>query len=151
MKNWFFFLGLFWILASCEPNRNSTSDIPVKQKFYKTDLQFISIAYTDVEGKAIPPEELSKLKELFLSQGDQTLNRLELVRYLIQQHQGAFAGENLRTKDPGAFIDFCFKKFYARYPNEQEKKELLKQFRHSAVAIEKWYFAFMSSKEYALL
>lgn len=148
-----FLFILLLLLSSCN-NRTQQNESELflnKKRIPKTDLQFISVAYMDVFGKAIPQQELNSLKEIFLSQGDQELNRNALIVKLLQNQTAELPGANLLSKNPKSFLLFCFKQFYRRLPTEKELNDLLTADRKHTMSASEWYYAFMISDEYGLL
>ena len=144
---------LLLILASCGgPSRHEEkTSTEKKSRIPKTDLQFISIAYMDVFGKAIPQQELNSIKEVFLSQGDRELNRKALIIKLLQNQPETLPGENILAVNPESFLRFCFKQFYRRVPSNKELTELLITHQEDPLTASDWYLAFMMSDEYQLL
>jgi len=147
------FVILLMMLASCGfPSRDEgQASLNKRARIPKTDIQFISIAYMDVFGKAIPQQELNSLKEIFLSQGDQELNRNALIGRLLQNHTGELPGEHLLANNPTSFLRFCFKHFYRRIPSKSELEELTDTQQKEPLTVSQWYYAFMISNEYQLL
>ena len=86
----------------------------------KSDIQFISIAYSDLFGKEIPSDELNYYMESYDSIGDKTLIIDIIVRAFLNNEQVEIPTDSFMRSDPETFIRNTYKKFLVRQPSDAE-------------------------------
>ena len=115
----------------------------------KTDVEFISIAYSDLFGTTITNDKLVKLNIEYDAFGDKKLIEDLIVRNFlndpaVQLPTKAYMDANLDT-----FISDTYKKFFNRLPNEMEAWNLKKIISaDNTITPELVYYSFMTSNEY---
>ncbi len=115
----------------------------------KSDIQFISILYADLFGKAIAGNITGELSELKLSFGDKvTLNQM-LVSAFINDPDIKMPENREMRNDPEKFVRDLYRKFYLRDPTAYEKYYLVKLINDDpGLTVEHFYTAFALSNEY---
>jgi len=116
----------------------------------KSDIQFISILYADLFGKAIAGNITGELSELKLSFGDKvTLNQM-LVSAFINDPDIKMPDNQEMRNDPEKFVRDLYRKFYLRNPTAYEKYYLVKLINDDpGLTVEHFYTAFALSNEYS--
>lgn len=116
----------------------------------KSDIQFISILYADLFGKAIAGNITGELSELKLSFGDKvTLNQM-IVSAFINDPDIKIPDNQQMRDDPEKFVTDIYRKFYLRNPTAYEKYYLVKLINEDPeLTVEHFYTAFALSNEYS--
>lgn len=115
----------------------------------KSDLQFISIAYSDLFGKQISTAELNTLISGYKAVGDKTLIIDLIVRNLLVKPGIVKVAQASMQADPEAFIALTFERFFVREPSEMETwffANLIKE--NQQFLPEDIYYALMRAEEY---
>ena len=158
-----FYFGIFLlfavILLSCtkekqQVNRYVLGDVAAPGYFpgknnIKSDLQFISIAYTDLYGVQIPNTQLSALTEGYNSLGDKQIIIDRILRNLLKDPSIQKPDMETMRGDIPLFVRDCYRRFLVREPNESELwylKKLIEE--HETLLPEDIFYAFMTSEEY---
>ena len=115
----------------------------------KTDLEFISLAYSDLYGKTISNELLNSMVLSYNSLGDKTIISDLLIRNMLNSPEADIPSNQEMRNDIDGFIKATFNKFYVREPGEYE----LWYFRNLIqgdpdLTPELLYYAFLTSDEY---
>lgn len=115
----------------------------------KSDLQFVSIAYSDLFGQQISTTELNAMLAGYNSVGDKALVIDLIIRNLLVK-PGIIKSSQLEMQnDPDAFIDETFERFFVREANEMEKWYFGNSINsNSQLLPEDIYYALMSAEEY---
>lgn len=115
----------------------------------KTDLEFLSVAYSDIFGKTIPADELRVLSETYNSSGDKNAIINLIIRNFVNR-QGAQVPTLFDMKDnPTKFISDTYKKFYVRQPTALELKYWLDAIaQQETLTPQVIYYSFLVSNEY---
>jgi hypothetical protein len=152
-------LSATFTLNSCtkeieKQQRYELEDVSIRQfqsdkSIAKTDLEFLSVAYSDIFGQTIPANELRILSETYNSSGDKNAIINLIIRNFVNR-QGAQVPTLFDMKDnPTKFINDTYKKFYVRQPTALEQK-----FWMDAIAQQETltphviYYSFLVSNEY---
>lgn len=157
MRNLIFLLSVFFLWA-CKPTENiylyEVNDVSVTQsgidkKNPKSDLEFISLAYSDLFGKTIPENSLQSMVLAYNAMGDKALIADLIIRNMLNSPEADVPTNQEMRADVEGFIVATFKKFYVREPGEYE----LWYFRSlidgdSQITPEIIYYAFLTSDEY---
>ncbi len=116
----------------------------------KSDLQFLSILYADLFGKAIPGNVTGELSELKLSFGDKVIiNQMVVSAFINDPDLNIPTNQEMRA-DPEKFVRDIYRKFYLRNPTEHEKYFLVKLINEDpGLTVEHFYTAFALSNEYS--
>lgn len=115
----------------------------------KSDLQFISIAYSDLFGKQISTSELNGLVSGYKAMGDKTLIIDLIIRNLLIKPGVVSVDQSSMQSDPESFIKVSFERFFVREPTEMETwffANLINE--NSQFLPEDIYYALMRAEEY---
>lgn len=115
----------------------------------KSDLQFVSIAYSDLFGKQISAQELNALIAGYNSVGDKALVIDLIIRNLLVQPGIIKTNQAAMQSDPETFINETFERFFIREPSEMERwyfSDII--LSNSQLLPEDIYYALMSAEEY---
>jgi hypothetical protein len=153
------FLFLSGVLISCtkekqQVNRYVLGDVAAPGYFpgknnIKSDLQFISIAFTDLYGVQIPNAKLSALTEGYNSLGDKQIIIDRILRNLLKDPSIQKPDMQSMRGDIPLFVRDCYRRFLVREPNESELwylKKLIEE--NETLTPEDIFYAFMTSEEY---
>ncbi|GIV34477.1 MAG: hypothetical protein KatS3mg031_2012 [Chitinophagales bacterium] len=148
------FTGLFLLLSCVHQTTYHLPDTTLyeytaNKPRLKTDAQFISIAYTDLFGRAIPPMELEQIKNIFLSQGDVTLNYDGYISYLLERADSLLPPDSLMRADIESFTERLYLALLNRRPGQYEIFNMATVIRNNPdIKVRDVYFALMTSEEY---
>ncbi|MEZ4773623.1 MAG: hypothetical protein R3D00_10615 [Bacteroidia bacterium] len=157
MRNLIILLSFFF-LWSCKPTENiymyEVNEVSVTQSGIgkntpKSDLEFISLAYSDLFGKTIPENALQSMVLAYNAMGDKALIADLIIRNMLNSPEADVPSSQAMRADVDGFIVATFKKFYVREPGEYE----LWYFRSliegdSQITPEIIYYAILTSDEY---
>ncbi len=156
MKRTYWILILGIVLVSCRKEIRNVYEIdPVhvgqrgSKTHLKSDLQFVSIAYSDLFGRQISTQELNTLIAGYNSVGDKGLVIDLIVRNLLQKPGIVKETASEMQSDPEAFVKKTFERFFIRKPSEMETwffSDLIRE--NSDLNPEDFYYALMSTEEY---
>lgn len=128
MKWRLYTIGLSLLLFSCkevEVNEYEINPVEVEsgsgnktQK--KSDLQFISILYSDVFGRAINQSELQILSEAYRSFGDQSVIAERMAWQFLSQPDADLPANALLQSNPDSVVTLLYQQYYSRTPGEME-------------------------------
>lgn len=90
------------------------------KKNIKSDLQLISIAYSDLFGKEIPSDELNYYMESYDSIGDKVLVIDIIVRNFLNRSDVVIPSSTEMRNAPDRFVKESYKKFLVRQPTNSE-------------------------------
>lgn len=115
----------------------------------KSDLQFISIAYSDLFGKQISTAELNALISGYKAVGDKPLIIDLIVRNLLVKPGIVTINQATMQADPEAFIKGAFERFFIREPTEMETWFFTNLINENQQFLpEDIYYALMRAEEY---
>ncbi|MCB0846500.1 MAG: hypothetical protein KDE26_24795, partial [Bacteroidetes bacterium] len=86
----------------------------------KTDLEFISLAYSDLFGKTISNDDLNRMVLSYNALGNKSIIADLLIRNMLNSPQADVPSAQEMRNDIEGFITDTFKKFYVREPGEYE-------------------------------
>lgn len=116
---------------------------------FKSDLQFVSIAYSDLFGKQISVQELNALIGGYNAVGDKSLVIDLIIRNLFMQPGIIKTSQAAMQSDPETFIDDTFKRFFIREPSEMESWFFSNSIKSNPQLLpEDIYYSLMSAEEY---
>ena len=145
------------ILLSCEDKANvifGVEDVVIKQEGIekpniKTNIEFISIAYSDIIGKSITANDLADLSVAYDSFGDSKTIEDLIIRNFLNRSDAIVPSEAQMRADVGKFVVEAYRKFYNRDPNEFEQWFLTTEIqKNQNVTPEVVYYGIMTSNEY---
>jgi hypothetical protein len=148
--------GIF-ILASCKKetkytyavNDVSVSTPGISKPNLKSNLEFISIAYSDLFGTTIKPNDLTDLSLCYLSFGDKKFIEDMIIRNFLNKPGVIIPTQSQMMSDVPKFVKDTYRKFFNRDPNEFEKWQVVNYISGTAsITPELVYYAFMTSDEY---
>jgi hypothetical protein len=115
----------------------------------KSDLEFISIAHTELFGATISPSDLQDLALAYQSIGDKRLAIDMIILNFLNSPGLQIPSATSMRADVEAFVNDCFRKFYVRDPSAFEKWFVVNQIEENTdiTPVLVWY-AFMTSQEY---
>ncbi|MEM6260917.1 MAG: hypothetical protein AAGI38_00305 [Bacteroidota bacterium] len=115
----------------------------------KTDLEFISLAYSDLYGSTPTDQELINLVTAYNTMGDKELVADIVIRNLLNNERADVPTAQAMRADVSTFISETYKRFYVREPSEYERwfmEDLITN--DPNVTPEIIYYAFLTSNEY---
>ncbi|HQU99633.1 MAG: hypothetical protein JNK61_04945 [Bacteroidia bacterium] len=145
------------LLVSCEKEVTYVYDVNTvtvsaegsNKPNVKTTAEFISIAYSDLLGKAISNAEQQQLNVAYNSFGDNKLIEDLIIKNLLQKPGAQIPSKASMLVDVDSFISNTYKKFYNRNPNAFEMYFMHKLITtNNTITPTLIYYAFMTSNEY---
>jgi len=115
----------------------------------KSTSEFISIAYADLYGTAIPQVKLVNLSTAYASFGDQKLIEDRIIRNFLNDSTVHVPATPSVSGDTIQFVKNVYRKFFNRDPNEYEKyfwKDFIRTNASASPMI--IYYSLMTSDEY---
>lgn len=152
-----FGLFLFVILSGCKKEEIYTygvNDVLVDQPgavkpHVKTDLEVISIAYSDLFGTSIPNTELDVLSQSYQAYGDKRMVIDMIILNYLNTPGVQVPSDAAMRGDIEGFVSNCYRKFYVRQPTAFEGwfvSDLIR--KDASITPDLVYYAFMTSSEY---
>lgn len=115
----------------------------------KSDLQFISIAFTDLYGVQISNAKLSALTDGYNSLGDKQIIIDRILRNLLKDPEIQKPDMATMRGNIPVFVRDCYRRFLVREPNENELWYLRKLIEENQeLSPEDIFYSFMTSEEY---
>lgn len=115
----------------------------------KTNLEFISICYSDLFGTTITNDKLVILSTAYESFGDKKLMGDLIVRNFLTTPGVIIPSKSSMNSGLDAFITNSYKKFYNRLPNEMELWSLKNIIASdTTITPQQVYYSFLTSNEY---
>lgn len=115
----------------------------------KTDLEFLSLAYSDLFGTTISENALTQMVNSYNSVGDKLLIADYIIRNMINAPGASVPTNQAMRADIETFVQDAYKKFFVREPSEYERwhfQQLIEQ--DTDIRPEQIYYAFLTSDEY---
>ncbi len=150
-------LLMSWLITSCDDQGNvifGLEDVTIKQEGIekpniKTNIEFISIAYSDLIGKSITSDELSALSLAYDSFGDSKTIEDLIIRNILRRPDATIPNEVQMRNNIDQFVIDTYRKFFNRDPNEFEQWFLTTEIeKNPDVTPEVVYYGIMTSNEY---
>lgn len=115
----------------------------------KSDLEFISIAHTELFGSTISPSDLQDMALAYQSIGDRRLVIDMIILNFLNSPNVQIPSETAMRADVEGFVEACFRKFLVREPSAYEKWFVVNQIEGNAdiTPVLVWY-AFLTCQEY---
>lgn len=115
----------------------------------KSDLEFLSLAYSDLFGSTIPANELNRMVIAYESMGDKALVADMIIRNLLNSPGVQIPSGSSMRANPDQFITDTYRKFFIREPGEYERWYLRQLITEDPdMTPEMIYYAFLTSAEY---
>lgn len=115
----------------------------------KSDLQFISIAYSDLFGKQIGSVQLNKLINGYASIGDKALIIDRIILNFLNSPGVLIPSSSEMRSNPDVFINNAFNKLLVRDPSEMEIWYLKNMINaNTSLTSAHIYYVIMTSNEY---
>ena len=155
-----YFLLLVWVGFSCtnqdrekvyvyEVNEVEVNQTGISKDNLKSDLEFLSLAYSDLFGRTITEDQLNAITIGYNALGDRALIADIIVRNMLNDPAAAVPTSQSMRSDLDQFIEDTYLKFYVREPGEYERWQLKQMIEgDSEITSEMIYYAFLTSDEY---
>lgn len=115
----------------------------------KSDLEVLSIAYSDLFGATIPSDELEALALSYQSFGDKAQVMDMVILNFLNDPNVQIPTDAAMRSDVEAFVDASYRKFFVREPSAFERWFVSDLIRKDAgLTPDLVYYAFMTSVEY---
>ena len=115
----------------------------------KSDLEVVSVAYSDIFAQTIPNELLNRLSNFYAGFGDKSTAIEIITRNGVNNNNAKIPSVAAMRADPETFVEETYKKFFIRRPGEYEKQYWIEKIRNDSTLTPKLvYYSFMTSKEY---
>jgi hypothetical protein len=115
----------------------------------KSDLEVLSIAYSDLFGTTIPADKLETLALSYQSFGDKRLVMDMVILNFLNDPNVVIPTDAAMRVDVDAFVNASYRKFFVREPSAFERWFVGDQIRKDAsLTPDLVYYAFMTSAEY---
>lgn len=161
------FLAVFGWLAGCTYEEKQhifdledvkVNNQKVQKSNAKSDIEYLSVAYSDLFGETISNDELNLRLNTYVAVGDKQAVMDMFIRNMLNIDESALAcdapsrvvpcPETMR-ETPEQFIAETYKKFFVREPSLYELEFWKRKIEESeTLTPELVYYAFMTSKEY---
>lgn len=152
-----FILSLCLLLMGCqaedvylyEVNTVNVVQSGAEKVNQKSDLEFLSLAYSDLFGSTIPAQELNRVVVAYESMGDKSLVADMIIRNLLNSPGVQIPSASSMRANPDQFITDTYRKFFIREPGEYERWYLRQLITEDPdMTPEMIYYAFLTSAEY---
>lgn len=115
----------------------------------KSDLEVLSIAYSDLFGTSIPADQLEALSLSYQSFGDKRLVMDMVILNFLNDPGAQVPTDAAMRANIESFVEDCYKKFFVREPSAFEKWFVSDMIRKDAnLTPDVVYYGFMTSTEY---
>ncbi len=115
----------------------------------KSDLEVLSIAYTDLFGTSISADKLEAMARGYQSFGDKRLVMEMVILNFLNDPNVVIPTDAAMRANVEAFVDASYHKFYVREPSAFERWFVSDLIRDDATLTpDLVYYAFMTSAEY---
>ncbi|MCX6352922.1 MAG: hypothetical protein NTX03_13855 [Bacteroidetes bacterium] len=150
-------LGLFVGLLACskeiqkifEVQTQPVSLTNINKTALKKQIEYISTAYSDVFGKAMPADELSITLNCYAGLEDKDLVTDRIIRSYLNRGNLVLPASTQLRKDIPAFINATYDKFYHRPPTEMENYKMTEMIKaDTKITAANVYYSFLTSDEY---
>jgi len=132
-----------------EVNTEQVTKTGTNKTNLKTNLEFISICYSDLFGTSITNDKLIILSTAYESFGDKKLMGDIIIRNFLNTPGAQIPSKQFMTNDLDGFITNSYKKFYNRTPSEMELWSLKNIINtDTSITPEQLYYSFLTSNEY---
>lgn len=116
------------LLVSCtevehnlyEVDQVNVNDDSATKGLKKSDLQLMSIMFTDVFGRSISQNELQNLADVYNSFGDKQVIIDRLTWNMVNDAGADLPDQTMYANNPEGLVNLLFTRYYSREPNEME-------------------------------
>lgn len=136
-------------LVVYEVNKEQVSLSTIDKNNYKKELEFITLAYSDLFDKPIDNAELQQTAFTYAAIGDKDLVTDMLIRDFLKRDNAPLPSDfEMRLNIP-VFVENTYQKFYHRKPTEMEKWYWNDAIGKDAdITPSLIYYTFLTSEEY---
>ena len=121
----------------------------VNKRFSKSDIEFISLVYSDLFNKTVPTDEITAMLNLYNASGDKQTIMDMVIRTFLNRQEADIPSSIEMKSNPSTFVINCYKKFFLREPTAYEKHYLVSLIeKDSQITPSMVYYSFLTSKEY---
>ncbi len=121
----------------------------INKNLFKKEIEFISIAYSDLFRKTIPADELSNAIRCYAGSNDKDLITDRIIRSYLNRSNIIIPTKQQMLNDAPTFISNTYTKFYQRPPTEMEKWKMQQLITSSSTLTPILiYYSFLTSDEY---
>jgi len=155
---WLFIGCLFFSISACsntekvylyEVNEVEVTQTGVEKNSLKSDLEFISLAYSDLFGTTLTENQLLALVTGYNAMGDKGLISDIIIRNFLNNPQADVPSMQEMQADVPAFIQATYRRFFVREASEYELWYFENLIANDAeMTPEIIYYAFLTSDEY---
>ncbi|MEM7367936.1 MAG: hypothetical protein AAF587_05000 [Bacteroidota bacterium] len=132
-----------------EVQQVDVSQSGVEKNNLKSDLEFISLAYSDLLDETISNQNLNRMILAYTSVGDKELIADILIRNLLNSPNANIPSNDVMRSDVDQFILDIYGKLFVREPNEYEAWFLKDMIDNDPdLTPEMIFYAFLTSDEY---
>jgi hypothetical protein len=158
IKPYLLFLGLLWSLWGCQQTEKvylyevdevEVAQPGVEKNKLKSDLEFISLAYSDLFGTTLNDNQLLALVQGYNAVGDKGLIADVIIRNFLNSPGADVPTAQQMRADISAFVQQTYKRFYVREASAYELwffENLITN--DPEISPEMIYYAFLTSDEY---
>lgn len=115
----------------------------------KAELEFISMAYSDMFGKSIPATTLNNTVWCYAGSNDKALMTDRIIRSYLNSPSANLPSTNEMNDNPEVFITNTYKRFYHRNPDAMEIYQWKQMIKNDPKLLPSTiYYAFLTSNEY---
>ncbi|MDZ4758123.1 MAG: hypothetical protein SGJ10_08295 [Bacteroidota bacterium] len=132
-----------------EVETQPVSQTSINKNLFKKELEFISIAYSDLFGKTIPANELNNSVSCYAGSNDKYFITDRIIRSYLNRGNIIIPTKQQMQGDIPKFISNTYTKFYQRPPTEMEKWKLEQLItKNTTLTPSVIYYSFLTSNEY---
>ena len=119
------------------------------KKNLKSDLQFISIMYSDLFRNTIPNKKLKSLTKGYNSFGDKNIIINKITHNFLLDPLSQIPSENEMRSNVKKFVEESYQNFYVRSPDQAELWYLQNMINSNLeLTARDIYYSFLTSEEY---
>ena len=145
-------------LCACKKEKNvlyNLNDVTIEQNtsnkdHLKSNIEFISIAYSDIFGTIIPMSKLSDLTQTYNAFGDKYMIEAMVIKNFLNEPNNTIPNID-RTSNASIqiFVNNIYKKLFNRNPDEYELWFVSDMIaKDTDLSAELVYYSLMTSNEY---
>lgn len=137
------------IINIFEVQTQQVSQTTINKNSLKKELEFISVAYSDLFGKSIPADELTNSIRCYAGSNDKELITDRIIRSYLNRGNIVIPSKQKMNDDLPEFVKTVYTKFYQRPPTAMEQWKLEKLITgNTTLTPTHIYYSFLTSEEY---